>query len=156
MAVPNKSIREKSAARLMAVQLAYSHQSLSKAPNAEAMLADVKAFSFDEDQMEFTPVFKEKPHAPTLKRLLETYAEHKEVVAAIALESLNENWKAERVNPLLLIILEMAIVELDHQRELNEAVIIDEYTNIAARLLDASDVDFIHANVKRLAENLRH
>ena len=100
MVAPNKSLREKSAARLMAVQLAYSYQSQHKTPNAEAMLADVDAFKIDDQEPEFSSVFKEKPHAPTLKKLLEGYAGHKEVLEAVAIERLHENWQPERVNTL--------------------------------------------------------
>lgn len=155
MAPPNKSLREKSTARMIAVQLAYSYRSLGKKPNAQRMLMDVEEFKQTDEYAEFSPVFKEKPHAPTLKRLLEGYADHKEVLEPIAHESLNENWKPERVNPLLLIILEFAILEIDHQRELSEAIIVNEYTDMAARLLDASDVDFVHASLKQLAQKLR-
>lgn len=155
MAPPNKSLREKSAARMMAVQIAYSYHSLGKVPNAPAMLNDVEAFKQTDEHAEFAPVFKEKPHAPTLNRLLEGYAEHKEVLGPIAQESLHENWKPERVNPLLLILLEFAILELDHARDLAPSVIIGEYTDMAARLLDAGDVDFVHASIKKLAGKLR-
>ena len=155
MASPNKSIREKSTARMMAVQLAYSYQSSNKQPNAEAMLQDAEAFKAVDADAEFSAIFKDKPHAPTLTRLLEGYADHKEILQPIAQESLSEEWKPERVNPLLIIILEFAVLELDHQRELAVPVIVDEYTNIAARLLDERDIDFVHANLKKLGEKLR-
>lgn len=155
MAPPNKSLRAKSAARMMAVQIAYSYQSLSKTPNASAMQRDIDAFKEADQDAEFSSVFKEKPHAPTLTKLLEGYADHKETLEPIAQESLHEHWKPERVNPLLLIILQLATFELDHVRELADGVIVTEYTDIAARLLDAGDIDFVHASLKQLAAKLR-
>lgn len=156
MVAPNKSLREKSTARLMAVQLAYSHQLLHKTPNAAMMMRDGESFKADDDQAEFPAVFKDKAHRPTLERLLDGYCEHKEVLAAIALESLHDDWQPGRVNPLLLVILELGILELDHHRELASAIIVDEYTGIAARLLDVTDIDFLHACLKKLADKLRN
>lgn len=140
---------------MIAIQLAYSYHGLQKPPKASAMLADAEAFKAGDANAEFSAVFKDKAHTPTLTRLLEGYADHKEILEPMAQESLSAEWKAERVNPLLLIILEFGVLELDHQRELADAIIVDEYTNIAARLLDDRDVDFVHASLKQLASKLR-
>ena len=68
MAVVNKSIREKSAARMIAVQLIYSRHSQGKACNTEAMLVDAAAFRDQGDGADFGAIFKDKPHAPKTRR----------------------------------------------------------------------------------------
>ena len=151
----NKSLREKSASRLMAIQITYSFQATGRRIDAARMLADLDVLASGEKGSEFPSVFKEKAHKPTLERLIEGYADHHEVLAPIAREALHDDWKPERVNPLLLIILEYAALELDHQRQLADGVIVGEYTDMAARLLDAADVDFVHASLKKLAAKLR-
>lgn len=155
MPAPNKSIREKSAARMAAVQIAYNYRILQKTPRFEAMLKDFDKFRDASEEQDLPAAIKDKPHMPTFKKLLEGYADHFEVLKPIAEESLHGDWKPERVNPLLLIILEYAVFELDHNRELSEAIIVNEYTDVGARLLDVRDVDFLHASLKQLSQKLR-
>lgn len=97
----------------------------------------------------------EAPNKALLARLLEGMAEHAEALENMTKEQLKGSWGIARTNPILLAILKLAILELDRYRDTKTPVIIDEYTGIAVKLLEADEVGFVHATLKNLTAKLR-
>ena len=150
----NKSLLAKSAARLAAVQLLYRCNVLREAVSVDPLLEEYEAYSREDSGKK--GLAGAKPHMPTLKSLLNGVEEHQAALDGLIGEILNETWKRERMNPLALIILQLAFYELDAHRQLSEHVIIDEYTTLAQRFLNEEDIGFIHASLKKMGEKLRH
>lgn len=146
----NKSLQAKTAARMAAVQLVYKAHIRSEHVVAEALIKEYASFMTGEAALK-----GEAPNKALLSKLLEGVATHGEVLEKVAYEQLKDNWKPERVSPILRAILQLAIFELDAHRSSKTAVILDEYTTIANRLLDADEVGFVHASLHTLAEKLR-
>ncbi len=149
-AIKNRSLQAKSAARIAAVQLAYRAHIRGGSIVPDTLMAEYASFREEEAAIKGEP-----PHKPLMKKLLCGLAEHGEALKKAAEEQLKENWSMARTSPILLAILQLAIFELDSERGTKQEVIIDEYTNIASRLLEQNEIGFIHATLKELAVKLR-
>ena len=146
----NRSLQVKSAARLAAVQLAYRAHVRGGAIVAETLMHEYASFREEE-----AAIKGEAPHKTLLSKLLNGLADHSEALKKVAEEQLKENWSTARTSPILLAIVQLAIFELDSERQTKQEVIIDEYTNIAGRLLEHNEIGFVHATLKALSAKLR-
>ncbi|MBV8939236.1 MAG: hypothetical protein JO089_05295 [Alphaproteobacteria bacterium] len=147
-AAPRRSLREKSAARLAAVQLLYKIALTGEALRPEKLLAEYRAFVTDDP-----PAVK--PNGAHLKKLLEGIAAHGEALAPLVDTSLTAQWRKERVSPLLLSLLTLGLFELAHLRSLSTAVIINEYATLTGRFFGEKETGFINAALNAAAKKLR-
>lgn len=150
MASKNRSLQAKTAARMAAVQLAYRAKMRAQHIVAERLAQEYENFRKDEGVIK-----GEAPNKTLLLKLLNGLAKHEAVLQKIVEEQLKGGWNTARTNPVLLAILQTAAFELDQHRELKTPVIIDEYTTIAAKLLEQEEIAFVHATLKTLADQFR-
>jgi transcription antitermination factor NusB len=146
----NRSLQAKTAARLAAVQLAYRVHIRGGVMAPETLMREYATFRDEE-----AAIKGEAPNKALLTRLLTGLEQHGEALKKAVEEQLKANWSVARTNPILFAILELAVFELDSERGTKKEVIIDEYTNIAAKLLEQSEVGFVHAALKEFSKKLR-
>ena len=138
----NRSLKEKSAARLAAAQALYQAAITGGKASAE-YLPD------DEGRDDV------KPNAGLLKKLLEGSAAHAAELEPWVEKALTAEWKKERLSPLLLAILRLAVFELAHFRDTKPAIIINEYVTLTGRFFGEAETGFVNAALQAIAAELR-
>ena len=141
-------MRQRSAARIAAVQLNFQHLFVS---------ADLQS-SISDFLMHYASDIADDMQ---VKEIDNTYFQqlvlgcelHKQLIDDIISSSLGEGWKIERLSKADYTILQVAICELKHILHTPAKVVITEYSSIA----DAynSDVSFVNAVLDKAARLLR-
>lgn len=150
----NRSLQAKSSARLAAVQLLYQAAVAGTMTPPEVLAAEYLAF-FEENQenakeMQLPQV---APDAGYLRKLLTGVAEHRTRLEPLVERVLNDDWKKDRISPLLLAILRVAAFELA-EGKVKQAIVTDEYASLAARFFTEAETGFVHAALHTLAKEL--
>ena len=145
----NRSLQEKSAARLAAVQLLYKTALTGGKLAPARLMAEYQEYLAEEEK---PPV---KPNATLLSKLLEGMEAHGEAIEPWVEQCITGAWKKERMSPLLLAILRLGIFELAHFRETKTPVIVNEYATLTGRFFGAAETGFVNAALNAVAVELR-
>lgn len=149
----NLSLRRKTAARVAAIQSLYGVSIGSNSFSPAKLVAEYR------DRLEERPgdktLTKDAPNWGMMESILSGVHEHLEEVDGLINENLQENWKRERMSKLSIIILQTGIFELRFHDTLKTGVLLKEYGDLAARFLDATEIDFVTALLNKLAPKLR-
>lgn len=151
------SLRQKSSARLAAVQCLYRLRLMDETVAAEA-LADEYLSQWKDDRESGSRVLSRdaEPDKSVFRRLLRGVTEREAEINTLIATSLNEKWTAERMSPLLLAIMACAIFEMRFgAASLNPAIIIDEYVTLTGRFFEAPEVGFVNGFLDALAKSPR-
>lgn len=153
---PNSSLRQRSAARMSAVQclytLAMSGENLSP---AQQVVLLKKQLADNKSEQNIRVGEKIEPNYKLVEKILDGI-EARGIEINTRLDStLNESWKRERMSPLLLAILQCGIFEMFFDKEVNTKIIIDEYTRLTRHFFSDAEVDFVHAALGKLARQYR-
>lgn len=159
MAQPSKpahaSLRKKSSARLAAVQCLY--QISLNAADAEKTLSEFTQQleegirTGDKMLAPFDP-----PHRGLMADIVRGVYANQNGIDKIIAENLRENWKMERMSPLLLSILRASLYELQSTAKLNPKIIIDEYVTLTKGFFSDAEVDFVNAFLNIVAVSHNH
>lgn len=144
MSAPNRSLQEKSAARMVAAQMLYA-----VTLNKEALSAAKMLQHYDDHFKE------EKASLAHLKKLLEGMEQHGEQLEPSLDKILTGDWKKERMSPLLLAILRLGIFELAHFPHTAPNIIVNEYVTLTGQFFGADETGFINAALNAAAIELR-
>lgn len=150
----NRSLQEKSSARLAAAQLLYKAEMSGEKVKPEKLLREYGAYA-QEDNKKEAAMPQVAASEKYLLTLLTGIAQHTDALEPWLDKLLDRDWKKERMSPLLLAILRLGIFELAHHRNLKPAVIISEYTGLAGRFFADAETGFINAALTRVAGELR-
>lgn len=150
---PNKSIQEKHAARIAAVQGIYGQGKLN-APAAKVVQTILAQWQEEAAQHEPEWDVNVQPDEGFLNKLVAGVMETAPALDDHIKAVLSEKWKLERINPVLLSLLRCAVFEL-RESTIPAAVVVDEYVGIADQLTDERDLDFVHGALHKIAETLR-
>lgn len=143
----NRSLREKSAARMAAAQLLYKMSMRGEKLSADALLAEYDTYG---EEIADLP-----PNRAFLKKLLAGVAEHGESLEPWVNKALTGEWKKDRMSPLLLAILRLALFELAHFPNVGAPIIVNEYVTLTGRFFSDAEAGFVNASLNRLAGELR-
>lgn len=150
---PNKHIsstyRKRSAARLMAVQCAYTLE----VTNFSLEDALKNAAYYQGQNADQTPLLPADLSLVTA--LLTHYTAHKQLFIDIIAQNLPPEWPLHRLDKVLLSILQMATTELHMAPETKTPVLISEYLDIAHSFYGEKEPGFIHAILEKIAQSLR-
>lgn len=150
----NRSLQEKSSARLAAAQLLYKAEMSGEKVKPEKLASEYEHYAAEENPKEAA-----LPQVPASQKylvaLLSGVAEHQEALEPWLDQTLDRDWKKERMSPLLLAILRLGIFELAHHRNLSSGVIASEYTALAGRFFSEAETGFVNAALTRLASSIR-
>lgn len=114
---------------------------------AEARAVDVRELA--EDRQKTSPA--QTPLPPVGKRLAELYADHAGEADDI-ISSHSEAWELMRMPAVDRAILRMGVTELMWGEDLAPAIIMKEYTRIAAALSTENSPAFVNALLQRVAD----
>lgn len=142
----NRSLKEKSAARLAAAQLVYQAWMNGEAVQPKKLLAHYADYQVEDDV---------PPNKGMLAKLLEGVETHAEALEPLVEKLLTENWKKERMSKLMLAILTLGVFELAHFRETKAGIIISEYVSLAERFFSTAESKFVFAALKQAEGELR-
>lgn len=151
-----ESLRRKRAARLAAVQALYNRQVTESPLSAEKLAEQVSSQwrdSLTAQEAEWPG--DELPEQALLKEIITGVIAHEAAIDHSMGSVIKENWRPERISPVMRNILRCAIYELQHHTERKDAILIDEYASIAAGFFDESELGFVHSALQRLAQSLR-
>ncbi len=150
------SLERKRSARIAAVQGIFSQRVLEKPLNGDRAAAQIsKQWASEQLQKEPEWNVDVSPAKTLLETILigvaEIYDELLDDISGV----LREGWKMERLNHLLASILLAGAYELKCDTSRETAIIIDEYTTIAAAFLDDGEIDFVSGALHNLAKQYR-
>ena len=148
---PNSSLQQKAAARMAAVQslytLAINGEKLSP---AQQVIILKKALAGNTDEQKLRVGNKVEPNYKLMETILDGI-EKRGLEINLRLDStLNQEWKRERMSPLLLAILQCGIFELFFDKDVNQKIILDEYTRLSRHFFADAEVNFVHAALSKL------
>lgn len=145
----NRSLQQKSAARLAAVQLLYKHSMSGGNFAPDKLVADYAVYLAEEEK---EPV---APNAALLEKLLKGWQQHDAALEPVIEKHLLGDWKKDRTSPLLLAILRVATLELAEFREVSERVIISEYAHITRGFFSERETGFVLSTLNAISAALR-
>ena len=155
---PNRSLRRKQAARLVAIRALYAEHfnddehSLTVDAWADKLIAAQQEAIHNDDE---ETAFSEAPERAMLVTLLESAGQHESVADELIAATMGEKWNAERMGPLLESILRVAIAELMAKKDRNASIIISEYVLLTEAYFDDSEVSFVNGILASIAKKLR-
>lgn len=146
----NSGYRKKSAARLAAVQVLYT-QSMMKISEHEALQtfqAHYVGKNLDED-------LAIQPDEPFLNILVSGVNTKSQTLLELISPHLNETWKMERIDPILLNIIKCGTFELLSFPDTDTPIIISEYLDVTHAFFDKKDVGFVNGILNKIASVIR-
>jgi len=142
----NKSLREKSAARMAAAQMLYANALNGSKPDPARMLQEHDGYLSEN---------KTQPNMALLKKLLEGVVTHGNTLEPWIDKALTGDWKKDRMSPLLLAILRLAVFELAEMRQTASPIIVNEYVTLTGQFFGDAETGFMNAVLNALAVELR-
>lgn len=155
---PNRSLRRKQAARLVAIRALYAeHFNDAAQPRsidawADALIADQQDAIANDDA---ETAFKEAPERAMLVTLLESAEQHHPAIGEYIAQGMGDKWNTERMGPLLESILRIAVAELLAKKDKTPSIIISEYVLLTEAYFDDSEVSFVNGILANIAKKLR-
>ncbi len=154
-AKPNKSLLRKRAARVAAVQALYAPTlGLGEKPPKELarmMLAQWRDSKLSEDADWPADI---TPEPALLERILAQVVADRAALDVAIEKLILPGWKKERMSPLMFSIFLAAGAEHRENTKKSRALIIREYTDIAASFLSEEEAGYIHKALNLLLDAL--
>ncbi len=127
---------------------------MGDAPLPEQQLANLKKrLSNNKEEQKLIVGNAIEPNYTLLGALLEGTLEWQKDIDTRIGKLLSENWKRERMSPVLIAILQCAIFELLFHKDAKPVVIVSEYTSITGRFFSDNEVNFVHGALKTLVKS---
>ena len=148
-----KITNKRSLSRLIAVQILYQYQFFESSEDLEGLkqkLLDEYLLNSDDE----ISSYKDKVDLDLLDSLVAA-AEHLSALDEKISACLDEKYRVEDLDPVILQILHLASFELINFPETPVKVVINEYVDIAGSFFDKRKVTFCNAVIEKIAINLR-
>lgn len=148
---PNSSLQKKTAARMAAVQALYTLAvNGEKLTPAQQVLILKKQLVGNKDEQKLQVGNAVEPNYKLMETILDGIEKRGVEINSRLDSTLSEDWKRERMSPLLLAILQCGIFELFFDKEINTKIVIDEYTRLSRHFFADAEVNFVHAALSKL------
>lgn len=152
----NKSLQKKRVARIAAVQSLYAHALNPGKAGVPAMVSMMIAHwqdSLQNDEPELA--FHTTPDSALLERILRTALGQRTEIETHIDTLLIPGWRKDRMSEALLSNLRAFAAELLSRPEAKIAMLIGEYTEVAAAFVSDQELAFIHSALNHIAHALR-
>jgi transcription antitermination factor NusB len=154
---PNRSLLAKSGARLAAVQVLYQAAvNGESAPDADTLMAAYQRYLDDNRE---NPQEAGVPFVPAdlkfLRALLGGVTTFRDTLEPWVERAVAEGKSKERMSPLLLAVLRLAVFELSHFRDRKPGIIINEYVTLTGRFFGEAETGYVNAALNAVAAPLR-
>lgn len=137
------SAPRKTAARMAAAQMLYQQRVNPEPKDTDTL---IREFSEREDG--------KKTDGPLLRKILESFYEKKDAIDQLLAGLSTDQWKADRMSPLILAILESAASEMLAKNPQPHGVLVSEYVGIAGRFFDEEETGFVNAALDKLGKRI--
>ncbi|NBO17797.1 MAG: transcription antitermination protein NusB [Proteobacteria bacterium] len=148
----NASLKQRSAARMAAVQCLYTlsvgGEALSPAQQVQILKKQL-ANNKPEQKLQVGDAIE--PNYKLVENILDGIEKRGVEINSRLDNTLSTDWKRERMSPLLLAILQCGIFELFFDKEIAPKIVIDEYTRLTRHFFADAEVDFVHAALSKLS-----
>ena len=151
MTTKSPPIIEKSEARLAAIKALYANAMNEQKKTAGNVVLDILTYYHNSEEEIGNIQLDEK----FLKSLIEGITEKTEELNTLIEKHLDKSWKIERLDHVMLAILQAGSFELITLDKIPYKVIINEYVDIAKQFFDEKEVGFINAVLDRIAADTR-
>lgn len=140
----NRSLLEKKAARLAAVQCLYQAK-MRQFEMQPATLIDMfrKQLEMNVEDKEIR--YPAPPEMKLFAKIITGVCEHFEDISRIIEAQLKAGWKKDRMNTLTIALLEAALCELLFLKSLKPAMVINEYVTMSRGFFTEQETGFINA-----------
>lgn len=152
---PRESLRRKHASRMAAVQALYSYEISDTKPSAERLFNQLVAQWGESAGIDAEWPAEERPEQKLLRVIITGCLEHLGAIDATLGGVIKDNWRPERMDPVLIAALRCAVYELAYEPERKTAVIVDEYVSIASGYFEGAELGFVHSALQQLVPVLR-
>ena len=150
-AKPNSSLQKKAAARMAAVQALYTLAvNGEKLTPAQQVVILKKQLGGNKDEQKLQVGNAIEPNYKLMETILDGIEKRGIEINARLDSTLSDEWKRERMSPLLLAILQCGIFELFFDKEINTKIVVDEYTRLSRHFFADAEVHFVHAALSKL------
>jgi len=145
----NLSLQKKSASRIAAVQCIFRalHENLWDANRLIAEHSELLLKSPELDPEE--PTDLPAPDMPLLNKIVAGVCMMRASVDALIDPLLSTDWKRERMDPLLIALLQCAIFELKHLGT-KPQVAVDEYVTLAGGFFGPAEQGFVNSSLQKI------
>lgn len=148
--IPEEIIK-KSEARYAAIKAIYANEINQPKRKADLLVLDIISLYHEEtDELAGRAIDKK-----FLNKLVVGVDENIDKIDDVIKEYIGSNWSIERLGPVLLSILRVAIFELMTQMNTPYKVIINEYLNIANAYFDEKEAGFVNGVLDKIAHKVR-
>lgn len=153
---PRQSLMRKRASRLAAAQALYS-EALIETTTLPLLLANQVLQSWADSRASDTDDLPHatQPEAALLNTLIETAQAHSAVIESAIETMILPNWKKSRMSLPLLALLRTFAAETLAYPTRAAAMLIDEYTQVAAQLVTDEELGYAHKAFNLLLDALR-
>ena len=155
MNAPRKSLLKKRHARLAATQALYSTSIDSQVRGAASLTVMMleqwrDSKSDNDDHLPHAAM----PDATLLEAILDSAIAHREAITTAINGLLVPGWSRERTSAVLLALLHAASGEWLTGKVKARAMLVDEYTQLAASLLNDDEIGYVHKALNLLPDAL--
>ncbi len=153
---PRLSLMRKRASRLAAVQAMYSEALIEKS-TLPGLLANQLLQSWADSRTHDTDDLPHgtQPEAALLNKLIASAQENHAAIAAAIEQHILPNWTRGRMSLPLLSVLQVFAAEAIASPTRSRAVLIEEYTEVAAQLVTDEELSYAHKIFNLLLDQLR-
>lgn len=144
------SLKERSAARLAAVQALYQ-MDIASSPLQNVLTEFERHWIGREIEGERYEEAEEKH----FRDVVEGVVREQLTLDPLIDKTLNEGWPLKRVESVLRATLRAGAYELNHRHDIPVRAIVSEYVDVAAAFLDKDDVGMVNAVLDKLARVAR-
>lgn len=156
MELERESLRRKRSARMAAIQGIYNYTITGSKMRAEILYKNLMSQwqqSVSEQNEEW--LVDDMPEATLLKKILDGVIGHAADIDSTLQTVIKENWKPERMDPVMIAALRCAIYELKYHPEIHTAILVDEYVTITKEFTDGNELAFFNSAIQTLTAALR-
>ena len=150
----NISYKKRSLARLVAIQVFHQYHFFKRVSDLEEIkneLVENYVLSADEDPSSY----RDKVDLDLTSKLLSGLVLSEKEISTEIGEFLKGDWTPEKLDEIVLLILQFATLELKFLKDVPPRVVINEYVNIAASFFNPKMVTFVNGILENMAKKLR-
>lgn len=151
MKQPRESLRRKHAARMAAVQALYSYAISEIKPSADGLINQLQTQWKESVGSDAEWPAEDQPEQSMLRDVISGTLQHLSSIDALLDSMIKDNWRSERMDPVLIAILRCAVYELQHKPDRKAQVILDEYVTIAGGYFEGTELGFVHSALQQIA-----
>ncbi|MGE0754197.1 MAG: transcription antitermination factor NusB [Alphaproteobacteria bacterium] len=150
----NASLQKKTAARTVATQCLYQQAITGEKQNIGQHIAALKhQLAGNTAEQKLQVGMAVEPHYPLIEALVRGVIEREQDINTLLDSALSDNWKRERMSPLLVALLQCGIFEMAYYKDVKPRIVVNEYTKLARSFFDEKEVNFVHALLATLGKN---